>query len=162
MGDGSADDTIQMLKDIMYGRPKSENELAQTEKGSKAWDAMKKQVDESTGTIFIPSDDPDLSGITIKKFDWDAPKRLRKGSKCPTCKTGKLIPIVYGLPGRELMEQSDRGEIELGGCVVTQIIDHNGIRTNDPELHCPTCSSKFFRSGVQDTVPQEIAEQLEE
>ena len=32
MGDGSADDTIQMLKDIMYGRPKSENELAQTEK----------------------------------------------------------------------------------------------------------------------------------
>jgi hypothetical protein len=87
---------------------------------------------------------------------------LRKGSKCPTCKVGKLSPIVYGLPDRELMEQSDRGEIELGGCVVTQIIDHNGIRTNDPELHCPTCSSKFFRSGVKDTAPQEIAEQLEE
>ena len=90
------------------------------------------------------------------------PKKLRKSSTCPTCKTGKLIPIVYGLPGRELMEQSDRGEIELGGCVVTQIIDHHGIRTNDPELHCPTCSSKFFRSGVKDTVPLEISEQLEE
>jgi hypothetical protein len=45
---------------------------------------------------------------------------------------------------------------------VTQIIDHHGIRTNDPELHCPTCSSKFFRSGVKDTVPLEISEQLEE
>jgi hypothetical protein len=92
----------------------------------------------------------------------EKPKTLRKGSNCPTCKAGKLIPIVYGLPGRELMEQSDRGEIELGGCVVTQIIDHNGIRTNDPELHCPTCRSKFFRSGVKITVLQEIANQLEE
>jgi len=90
------------------------------------------------------------------------PRRLRKGSNCPACKAGKLIPIVYGLPGRELMEQSDRGEIELGGCVVSQIIDFNGIRSNDPELHCPTCSSKFFRSGVKDTARQEIAEQLEE
>ena len=87
---------------------------------------------------------------------------LRKGSKCPTCNAGKLIPIVYGLPLRELMEQSERGEVELGGCIVTQIIDLNGIRTNDPELHCPTCSSKFYRSGVKDTVPQEVAEQVEE
>ena len=89
-------------------------------------------------------------------------KSLRKGSNCPTCNAAKLIPIVYGLPGRELMEQSDRGEIQLGGCVVTQIFDLNGIRTNDPELHCPTCSSKFFRSGVTNTVPQEVAERLEE
>ena len=80
------------------------------------------------------------------------PWRLRKGSNCPACKAGKLIPIVYGLPGRELMEQSDRGEIELGGCVVSQIIDENGIRSNDPELNCPACNSKFFRSGVQDRV----------
>jgi Zn ribbon nucleic-acid-binding protein len=80
------------------------------------------------------------------------PKRLRKGSNCPACKAGKLIPIVYGLPGRELMEQSDRGEIELGGCVVSQIIDEIGIRSNDPELNCPACNSKFFRSGVQDRV----------
>lgn len=89
-------------------------------------------------------------------------KTLRKGSNCPTCNAAKLIPIVYGLPGGELMEQSDRGEIELGGCVVTQIIDHNGIRTNDPELHCPACGSNFYRSGVKNTVPQEFAEQLEE
>lgn len=150
MRDASADDTIQMLKDIMHGRPKGENELAQTVKGSKAWDAMKKQVDESTGTIFIPSDDLDLSGITIKKLDSDAPKRLRKGSNCPTCKTGKLIPIIYGMPGRELMERSERGEVELGGCSVTEVFDpERGFISGDPELYCPKCEGRFFRDRVR-------------
>jgi hypothetical protein len=149
MGDGSADDTIGMLKDIMYGRPKSENQLAQTGRGSKAWDAMKKEVDESTGVVFIPSDDPDLSGITIQKFDWNASKRLRKGSKCPTCKAGNLIPIIYGMPGHELMEQSGRGEIELGGCSVTEVFDpERGFVSGDPELHCPKCEGKFLRRNT--------------
>ena len=151
MGDGSADDTIQMLKDILYGRPKSECEFAQTEKGSKAWDAMKKEVDESTGVVFIPSDDPDLSGTILEKFVWDAPKRLRKGSKCPSCKNGKLIPIVYGLPKRELMEQSGRGEIELGGCVVSsEVFDpERGFISGDPELYCPKCEGKFYRRNTK-------------
>jgi hypothetical protein len=30
---------------------------------------------------------------------------------------------VYGLPGRELVAQYDRGEIELGGCVVGAVLD---------------------------------------
>ena len=150
MGDGSADDTIEMLKDIMYGRPKIENELAQTEKGSKAWDKLKKQVDESTGIVFIPSDDPDLSGVTIRDFDWGAPKPLRKGSKCPTCKTGKLISIVYGMPSRELMQQSELGEIELGGCSVTVVHDSElGLISGDPELYCPKCEGRFFRDAAR-------------
>lgn len=91
----------------------------------------------------------------------EKPRALRKGSNCPTCETGKLIPIVYGLPGRDLIEQSNRGEIELGGCVVTQIMEHNGIRTNDPELYCPTCSSKFFRRGVREAAPHRSSDQLE-
>ena len=53
----------------------------------------------------------------------DIQSAFRKGSKCPTCKVGKLIPIVYGMPGHELMEQSGRGEIELGGCVVSEVFD---------------------------------------
>lgn len=35
--------------------------------------------------------------------------------KCPTCRAG-LTPIVYGLPGPELFEAAERGEIQLGGC----------------------------------------------
>ena len=81
-------------------------------------------------------------------------KALRKGSHCPTCNAGKLIPIVYGLPGRELIEKSGRGETELRGFVMIQIIDENAIRSNDPELNCPACNSKFFRSEVLDTVQE--------
>lgn len=146
MGDGSADDTIEMYKDILYGRPKSECKFAQTEKGSKAWDKMKKEIDESVGVTFdIPFDIPDMTGVVLSPMIHKAPT-LRKGSKCPTCKNGKLIPIVYGMPGRELMEQSGRGEIELGGCSVTEVFDSElGFISGDPELYCPKCEGRFFR-----------------
>jgi len=29
-----------------------------------------------------------------------------------------VIPIVYGLPGSELIERARRGEVSLGGCVI--------------------------------------------
>ena len=76
-----------------------------------------------------------------------AATRLRKGSRCPTCKAGKLIPIVYGLPGRELVAQYDRGEIELGGCTVRSLYDveRSTFVPCDPELSCPACGSQHFR-----------------
>jgi len=59
---------------------------------------------------------------------------------------GKLIPIVYGMPGRGLIEQTERGEIELGGCVVSQVFDpERGFISGDPELSCPACEERFFR-----------------
>ena len=77
-------------------------------------------------------------------------KSLRKGSRCPTCNAGKLIPIVYGLPGREPMEQSGRGEIELGGCEVSQVFDPElGFIGGDPALFCPKCEGRFFRDREQ-------------
>lgn len=150
MGDGSADDTIQMLKDILYGRSKSECELAQTEKGSKAWDKMKKGIDESEGVTFdIPFDLPDLTGV-IHSPMIDKVPTLRKGIKCPSCKNGKLIPIVYGMPDGELIEQSERGEVELGGCIVTEVFDSKlGAVSGDPELYCPKCEGKFFRRNTK-------------
>lgn len=72
---------------------------------------------------------------------------LRKGSKCPSCKVSKLIPIVYGLPLRELMEQSERGEVELRGCIITEVFDpKSGFISGDPELYCPKCEGRFFRA----------------
>jgi hypothetical protein len=74
-------------------------------------------------------------------------KALRKGSHCPTCNAGKLIPIVYGLPLRELMEQSERGEVQLGGCIITEVFDpKSGFISGDPELYCPKCEGRFFRA----------------
>ena len=59
---------------------------------------------------------------------------LPKGSNCPTCNAGKLIPIVYGLPGRELMEQSERGEVDLDGSSVR--------RASDPE-----CGDESYKTA---------------
>jgi hypothetical protein len=75
---------------------------------------------------------------------------VRKGSRCPTCNAGKLIPIVYGLPLRELMEQSDRGEVKLGGCIITDVFDpKSGSIIGDPELYCPKCEGRFFRDRAR-------------
>ncbi|MCO8269312.1 hypothetical protein M1L60_01760 [Actinoplanes sp. TRM 88003] len=39
---------------------------------------------------------------------------------CPTCdKPG--IPIVYGMPGSDLMAAGERGEIAFGGCVIGEV-----------------------------------------
>lgn len=77
------------------------------------------------------------------------PKLLRKGGTCPACNSGNLIPIVYGMPGPELVERSERGEIELGGCVISgEVFDpKRGFISGDPELSCPKCEGRFFRDG---------------
>ena len=80
-------------------------------------------------------------------------KRLRKGSRCPRCAKGKLVPIVYGLPGGELVEQFQRGEVMLGGCVVEQSFD-GSITWGAPELGCAGCEREFYRDGrAHDQMP---------
>jgi hypothetical protein len=40
-------------------------------------------------------------------------------ARCPECGEDTLRPIAYGLPSLELMEAAGRGEVVLGGCVIT-------------------------------------------
>jgi rubrerythrin len=52
---------------------------------------------------------------------------------CPRCgATVTLLPILYGYPSHETFEAYERGEIQLGGCVVTD---------DDPEFACPACDA---------------------
>lgn len=44
--------------------------------------------------------------------------------KCPSCDSEDVVPIVFGFPDPETMDASDRGELSLGGCCVTE---------NDPD-----------------------------
>jgi len=44
----------------------------------------------------------------------NAKKGSRRPSKCPSCKSEQVIPIVYGLPGLELFRQAGKGLIALG------------------------------------------------
>jgi len=52
---------------------------------------------------------------------------------CPTCGS-RMIPILYGLPSSEMRGPVERGEIKLGGCVVSG---------NDPQWWCPQCEEPW-------------------
>jgi len=41
----------------------------------------------------------------------------RELAPCPQCGCTKVVPVVFGLPGDELMERARRGEVALGGCM---------------------------------------------
>ena len=49
--------------------------------------------------------------------------------KCPEC-GGKVVRIVYGMPGPGLMQDADDGKVLLGGCC---------IGFNDPDRGCVDC-----------------------
>ena len=51
---------------------------------------------------------------------------------CPSCNATSALPIVWGMPGRELEAQRERGELVLGGCLV----EGDGL---DPEWQCQEC-----------------------
>lgn len=53
--------------------------------------------------------------------------------KCPEC-GGELIPILWGYPTPEILEQAIHDEIHLGGCV---------IFPNNPNYHCKDCEVEF-------------------
>jgi hypothetical protein len=53
---------------------------------------------------------------------------------CPSCGSTEVVPIAYGLPGPELMERAERGEVALGGCLVSG---------NDPRWQCRSCGLHF-------------------
>ena len=46
----------------------------------------------------------------------------------------EVVPIVWGMPDEELFESADRGEVALGGCIVTG---------EDPHYECRRCSSRW-------------------
>ncbi|THG33255.1 hypothetical protein [Naasia lichenicola] len=51
---------------------------------------------------------------------------------CDVCGANDWIPIVYGFPAGELFEKAGRGEVSLGGCMVTD---------DQPSLRCGVCGA---------------------
>jgi hypothetical protein len=60
---------------------------------------------------------------------------------CPRCGERDAVPIVYGLPGTDLGEASDRGDVVLGGCCVSDDL---------PIWHCNACDHDFGTLGAGD------------
>ncbi len=57
----------------------------------------------------------------------------RAAPPCPSC-GGELLLIRYGELGVSMMEAARRGEIVLGGCIVSE---------SDPDLECAACGEQF-------------------
>ena len=74
------------------------------------------------------------------------PGTSTNGQACPVC-GGKAISIMNGLPLRpDLFDQADRGEIVLGGCMVTGF---------DPKLQCAACGHLWGEVSQQPFVDEE-------
>jgi hypothetical protein len=61
---------------------------------------------------------------------------LPPGATCPRCGAGDLRPILYGLPTPQAFDAAARGQLVLGGCVVsddgpTVACVHGGTRYSD-------------------------------
>jgi hypothetical protein len=52
-----------------------------------------------------------------------------KAPACPFCGSA-CVPIVYGLPGPELVAEYEAGRIVFGGCVILE---------ETPSWHCREC-----------------------
>lgn len=58
-----------------------------------------------------------------------------KKQPCPVCnKTDQVIPIVYGYPGEELDKKAQKGEVILGGCMVSE---------DNPRWYCKRDDKRF-------------------
>ena len=75
---------------------------------------------------------PDSRDITVTP--------LKLCDKCPYC-GGKLLPIVYGMPGEELQQKAENGEVILGGCCLTG---------TDPQKQCSECGFQFLEVDEKD------------
>ncbi len=54
----------------------------------------------------------------------------RNKPTCPKCGSTTVLPILYGLPAAEAVEEAKRGEIALGGCCISD---------DSPQWHCSRC-----------------------
>lgn len=62
-------------------------------------------------------------------------ERLPKNPACPDCgDAGKVVPIVYGRPGKDLLGAARRGEVVLGGCIESE---------ENPRWHCNACGKEW-------------------
>jgi hypothetical protein len=79
--------------------------------------------------------DVSITADEIRQFDINHPGPCTESLKiCPKGHTDGLIPIIYGLPGKKLMKKAHKGQIRLGGCIVTDC---------DPKWYCKTHEIEF-------------------
>lgn len=64
----TGDDTIQILKGVLYGFTKEQVPQAASAEGGALWDTLTAELGAGNGMIDIPSDFPDMSAVTYTKL----------------------------------------------------------------------------------------------
>jgi hypothetical protein len=55
--------------------------------------------------------------------------------KCPHCRTNdKVIEILYGMPTHDAYQDSLKGLLKIGGCIVDE---------KNPDWYCKRCKKEF-------------------
>ncbi len=62
----------------------------------------------------------------------------RKPARCPFCGAARVVPVAYGMPSRDLLEQAEAGELVLGGCC---------LDAESPRWACLECQAQWGRLG---------------
>jgi hypothetical protein len=57
---------------------------------------------------------------------------MDRATSCPRCGAADLVAVIYGYPDADLFAREERGEVVLGGCVVTP---------DAPALVCRRCGA---------------------
>ncbi|EAR93076.2 hypothetical protein TTHERM_00449210 (macronuclear) [Tetrahymena thermophila SB210] len=56
-------------------------------------------------------------------------------TSCPICKSkDQVAKVVYGYPARQILQQVQRKEVKLGGCMVPE---------NPKKWYCFNCNEQF-------------------
>lgn len=76
---------------------------------------------------------------------------MTEAPKCLQCGSDGVVPIAYGFPGREMWEAEERGELALGGCVITG---------DDPRWQCRRCWTRWNDDTVWPGPPPAELERL--
>ena len=58
--------------------------------------------------------------------------------RCPLCDSDEVLPILYGLPGPEMVKEAEEGKIAIGGCIVDP---------DYPTSRCEKCGHEWGKLG---------------
>ena len=58
--------------------------------------------------------------------------------ECPKCGTKNIVPIQYGYPTPEAVEDSKKNKVHFGGCTVDVF--------NQPNFHCNDCNLDWTKN----------------
>ncbi len=59
---------------------------------------------------------------------------METSTACPRCGSEDILPIVYGMPGPSLTEESLAGRVVLGGCLLVP---------DAPDRACRDCRRRW-------------------